>query len=63
MKRGNRFRIEFQENWFRRKDILETPDGYKLKVIKVYKMWWWKKILLWLGFSVARYKGVLVEKI
>ena len=55
--------MEFKEDWFRRNDILETPEEYKLKVIKVYRMWWWKKILLWLGFRVVRFKGVLIEKI
>jgi hypothetical protein len=54
---GKPFYLKFDQEWVRRGDILETSDNYKLKVLKVYKFTWWKKILFRLGF---RFKSMEV---
>lgn len=54
------FLIYFSENWYKKGDILVTGQGIELKVIKVYKLTWWKKILIKLGFRF-RIKGIKVK--
>lgn len=49
------FYIKFDTNWCKKGDILTTSNNTKCRVIKVYKLNWWKRFLLWLGFSVKLY--------
>ena len=37
---------------FNKGDILNTGNGATVKVIKAYKMTWWKKALLFFGIKV-----------
>ena len=57
------FILYLSEPWVNKKDILLTRDNFKLKVIKVYKYRWWKKILSRLGFKIKVYNGVKVKEI
>ena len=44
------FIIKLEEDWFKKGDILETSDESKLKIIKIYKFNWWRRLLFWFGF-------------
>lgn len=44
--------LTLSSNWYNKNDILITGDSIKLKVIKTYKLNWWRKLLLKLGFNI-----------
>lgn len=58
------FKIQLDADWYNKEDILSIGPYYtKVKIIKVYRLTWWKKLLLKLGFSITFFKGVKVENI
>lgn len=56
MSKYNYFYIQFDENWFKKGDVLQGKDGIRCKVIKVYKITWWKKLLIKLNIR-KRFKN------
>jgi hypothetical protein len=48
------FYLKFDSvDWIKRKDIITvTNKGGFFKVLKVYKLNWWRKLLLRLGFRI-----------
>ena len=54
MKGDNNFQIRLNDNFFRKGDLMFTPDGVKVKVIGEpkthYKKWYWK-ILYYITFK------------
>lgn len=61
------FKIQLDIDAFHKGEIIEqtinNSNSVKLKVIKVYKFTWWKKILFKLGFSIKFFQGILVEQL
>jgi hypothetical protein len=43
---GKPFYIKFSEDWVKKGDILNTTDTVSLKVLRVYRLNWWRKCLL-----------------
>lgn len=60
---GKEFRIKFKSDCFAENDIITTSmvHSKELVVTKVYRLIWWKKILLWLGFKVKFYEVKVKE--
>jgi len=59
---GKPFTVTFQEKWFNQNDVLLMGDKpTKLLVTKVRKYTWWRRILLWLGFSITFYEGKVIN--
>lgn len=58
------FKINLSADLFKKNEILyvNKDTKFKVKVIKVYNGWW-RKVLLWLGFRVKLFDGILVKKI
>lgn len=54
------FMLIFDADYFNKNDILVSQDKVEVKVIKAFKLTWWRKLLLKLGFSVL-YHCVKVE--
>lgn len=48
MKSGE-FVVTFNAPFYKKEDILFTSEGTELEVVKVYKLTWWKKVLMWFG--------------
>lgn len=46
MKNNNLFQIKFEENWFKKKDIIIGPNNTKLEILDTpkphYNKWYWK---------------------
>ena len=61
-KGNNKFYIEFSENCFNRGDVIWNYTS-RFKVIRTYRMTWWKKILIKLGFKFEISKKVKVKYI
>jgi hypothetical protein len=59
---GKPFTIKLSEDWFKKGDMLKTTK-YNVKLIKVYKITWCKKILSRLGFKakIAVLKVIPIE--
>lgn len=55
------FYIQFDRDWFSKGDVLETDNGAKFEVIKVYRLNWWRKLLRKLGFRVRIFSVKVVE--
>lgn len=55
------FKIAIDKDWFKKGDILENPPGIQIEVTKVYRITWWKKLLMFLGFKVVFFKGIKVK--
>ena len=53
------FNLVFKEKWWK-SDTLEVYETYKIKVIKVYKFTWWKRILFKLGFPFVHFECTLI---
>lgn len=49
---GDPFYITVSPTSFIKGEIIHTGDGKLLKVIKTYRLTWWRKILKWLGFKI-----------
>ena len=49
---GKPIYLTLSENYFNKGDILTTGDSVKLKVVKTYKLTWWRKLLMKLGFKI-----------
>lgn len=49
-KNSTSFTIKFEDHYFKQGDIIEASDTIQLKVIKVYKFTWWRRILFKFGF-------------
>ena len=46
------FTIKFSDTtWINKGNIISTGK-VQMKVLKVYKKVWWRRLLLWLGFRV-----------
>jgi hypothetical protein len=56
------FKIYFKEAWFKRNDILQISETYKVRVLKVYNNSWWKKLLQRFGFKFKLYDCVVLAK-
>ena len=56
------FYLKFEQDWFKKGDILQGVSCSEVVVTKVYKQTWWRKVLLWLGFKV-RMCQVKVKKV
>lgn len=46
------FYIKMDRVWYRRGDVITNGKGITLEVVRVYKRTWWRRLLLWMGFSV-----------
>ena len=57
------FIIKFDTNTFNRKNILMTPGGTKVKVIKVYKYNLYRRILHFFGFQFKLFNCVKVKQL
>jgi len=62
-KNNTKFTIKLDADWFGEKDVIEQFAGAKLRIVKVYKFTWWRKILFYLGFPFKSAKCVKVEQI
>ena len=61
---GTTFKIHFNEGFpYARNNILSCSPGGQFIVTKVYKINWWRKILIRLGFRVKLFKCVRYEEI
>lgn len=58
-----KFIIRFNGNYFNKNDILTLQKGYDVKIIKVYKYNWYRKVLHFFGFKFKLYNCVKVETI
>lgn len=45
------FYIFLNESWYKKNDILNLPSGFQVKVVKVYKYNWYRKLLNFFGFK------------
>jgi len=61
MNKGKTFKLYFEKAYFNKKDILTGPNGIELIVTKV-TINWWKRFLLWLGFTVSIFEGIEVKE-
>jgi hypothetical protein len=59
---GKPFYIKFEKDWVKKGDILNNNYGYQIKVTKVYKYYWWKKILRRLGFKVRWFEAKVIKR-
>lgn len=44
--------LTLSSNWYKKGDILITGSSIKLKVIRTYKLTWWRKLLRKVGFNI-----------
>lgn len=54
------FNLIFKEDWWKPEN-LEVQEIYAVKIIKVYKFTWWKKILFKLGFPFCHFECTLIK--
>lgn len=47
----DKFWLYFKDDFFDHGDILEST-GYNMKIIRTYRITWWRNILLKLGFNI-----------
>ena len=58
---SKKFILHFKEPYFKRNDIIETSDGHKLIITKVYKYNLWRKFLSLFGIPFKLHDAVLVK--
>lgn len=55
MKSNSTFQIKFEQNWYNKKDIIESSNNTKLEILDTpkphYNKWYWK-VLNWLTFKL-----------
>lgn len=49
-----RYYINFKEDIFNKNEILTTPDGFNLKVIKTPHRKWYRRLLQFVSFGLYR---------
>jgi len=59
----NKFTLVFKEQYFNKGDLLQTSDNVRLKLTKVYKYNWWRKLLNFLGIQFKMFNCVKVEEV
>lgn len=57
------FTIVFQEPYFKKGDILINSRDYQLKVTKVYKYNWYRKLLNFFGIKFKLFNCIKVENL
>lgn len=55
------FKILFYQDWLKKGDYLIIERGLKVKVTKVYKRTWWRKLLYYFGVKTKLFDCVKVE--
>jgi hypothetical protein len=63
MRNNKLFKIQFEKAWCKKDDILNIPNSVQLKVLKVYKFTWWRKILSWFGVPFKSMNCAKVKQI
>lgn len=48
--REGEFIVTFNLPFYNKGDILTTSEGTEMEVVRVYKLTWWKRVLMWFGF-------------
>lgn len=61
--KGNEFTLVFKEQYFNKGDLLKSFDNVNLKVTKVYKYNWWRKLLNFLGIRFKMFNCIKVEEV
>lgn len=62
-KEGKTFVIKFDREHFKKGDLLTYGASITtLKVIKVYKLTWWRKLLMRMGFRIRLIHAVKVQE-
>ena len=61
--KGTTFKLHLKAEWFNKGDIISTADDIQLKILKVYKFTWWRKLLFWFGIHFHSMDLVKVKQI